>query len=66
MTNTLKPCPFCGETYRLDQYQDDSHLWGVGCLMCGATINQRRENADAIAAWNRRAPADPVPIDPRD
>jgi Lar family restriction alleviation protein len=60
MSDELKPCPFCGDD-RLDEYQDDSGLWGVGCLICGATVNQRHENAEAIVAWNRR-PA-PTPAD---
>ena len=53
----LKPCPFCGGKAR---YVDKWGIWtnsdSVICIECGAVICRDAE-ADAIAAWNRRADA---------
>jgi len=54
---TLRPCPFdSGEAYL--QSQDGRYM--VGCMTCFCTIGDTFDNsfvgeAEAIAAWNRRA-----------
>lgn len=55
MSENLKPCPFCGERVICDQST-------VDCLPCGAGV-VGLSDADAIAAWNRRAPG-LVALDP--
>jgi Lar family restriction alleviation protein len=63
---TLAPCPFCGNGPHADG------KWGVGvggdeagkefgviCSGCGASSSLTCESeSEAIAAWNRRAPAE--------
>ncbi len=56
-TQKLKPCPFCGGT-DITIHSPSSHgltLYGVACDECGVRI-KRFDEAEAIAAWNRRAP----------
>lgn len=60
MTDTLKPCPFCGthETSEGDcvgvNNLNDLTFW-VSCSKCGADGPREETEAEAIAAWNRRA-----------
>ena len=63
VTNTPKPCPFCGET-STTQIATQGEKWGaLVCTDCGAYGPEVRTNydkpetwrADAVAAWNRRA-----------
>lgn len=67
MSETLKPCPFCGET--------EQHLVGIAtiqnyycgnnsfigylpqCLNCGVTLLVYGSEEEAIKAWNTRANA---------
>ncbi len=53
MTDELKPCPFCGA-----RDPDWFHVvYGeVNCGNCGAVGPCELTDAEAIAAWNRRAP----------
>ncbi|UOK71665.1 Lar family restriction alleviation protein [Ancylobacter polymorphus] len=54
---TLLPCPFCGgEPRQFNCVEPDGFVSGtfVRCDACGIDINDEYE-ADAIAAWNRRA-----------
>lgn len=56
-TQKLPGCPFCGGT-DITIHSPSSHgltLYGVACDECGARI-KRFDEAEAIAAWNRRAP----------
>ncbi len=53
MTDELKPCPFCGGEALID-----GDLLGASwviCRECGASGAQEDSDAEAIAAWNRRA-----------
>ena len=66
----LKPCPFCGgeaESYSYEAERDifDSRslgyvdteyfdMWGCWCKECEAMIPEKRTEAEAIEAWNRR------------
>ncbi|MGE2433586.1 Lar family restriction alleviation protein [Morganella morganii] len=50
-------CPFCG-CADITIHSPSSHgltLYGVACNECGVRI-KRFDEAEAIAAWNRRAP----------
>lgn len=49
----IKPCPFCGGDAHT-VWQDILDLWYVVCTKCGATIDFKREQTEAIEAWNRR------------
>jgi Lar family restriction alleviation protein len=71
MANELRPCPFCGgeaEAYSYEAERDifDSRslgyvdteyydMWGCWCKACEAMIPEKRSEAEAIEAWNRRA-----------
>lgn len=57
----LKPCPFCGSHNVLlrhydpyDGYHGDCGVWEAWCVICEANI-ERRQEEEAIEAWNRRA-----------
>ncbi len=55
MTNSLKPCPFCGSEAKLFSYTiGRDEIYHVECKRCN---NQTREYAykwTAIKHWNRR------------
>ena len=62
----LKPCPFCGESVRddeqelcLDSFLQMSEkagpLFYLECFGCGIETRWFPTEAEAIAAWNRRA-----------
>ena len=54
MTDTLKPCPFCGGEAETNVYGATGE-WTVNCP-CGAEMNRRvYTEAEAIEAWNTRA-----------
>ena len=69
---SLKPCPFCGnrEALDLEDFYEGSVLDSTDIAVvcnfhkggCGASSSYQRSEAEAIAAWNRRAelPATPV------
>lgn len=52
----LKACPFCGGTRTIV-----TEGWDVGCNSCGALGPDGDDEAEAIAAWNQRAPIPPAP-----
>jgi len=58
----LKPCPFCGA--RVATYRDEIGGYEVYCdgeLGCAGDGDSRYSTeAEAIAAWNRRAPDDEI------
>lgn len=60
--SVLAPCPFCGGNavllIHVDR-QDDVRLM-CGVATCGAAITWWHPRAEAIAAWNRRTPVEPV------
>jgi Lar family restriction alleviation protein len=52
----LKPCPFCGgEAVRTPQFCMGYMGDGVKCKRCGIQTAPLQTDAEAIAAWNRRA-----------
>lgn len=57
MTEKLKPCPFCGgeASLRIDTAHSTACL--IGCCTIGCFGHEQWEEteAEAIAAWNRRA-----------
>lgn len=56
----LKPCPFCGETWRItsERFIPDAELpYVVVCASCGIMGPKRLTRAEAIEAWNRRTPS---------
>ena len=54
MTETLKPCPFCGS--KATEWVDDdySNYW-VQCTNCFAQSDEFFTKSEAVAAWNARA-----------
>lgn len=48
-----KPCPFCGS--QLIEPIDDGHVHWLACMDCDAEGPAKYTEAEAIAAWNRRA-----------
>lgn len=59
----LLPCPFCGDHAETDFIPE--HLsYAIECHSIGCAARVIKETAeDAVEAWNRRAPAAPVPQD---
>ena len=63
MSNELLPCPFCGERPRLSlDTRSDRDEWYIWCS-CGMVTHFFYSDTDAIAAWNRRVPAQGVPVE---
>jgi Lar family restriction alleviation protein len=61
MSETLKPCPFCGAELGEESCVDSNEgvgytpMYTIWCLNCSASSASYREMDDAYAAWNRRA-----------
>jgi restriction alleviation protein Lar len=66
---TLLPCPFCGTVARDDEQEFGLPAWlqlneiagplfSVECFGCGIEMRYADSADEAIAAWNRRHPAD--------
>jgi Lar family restriction alleviation protein len=55
----LLPCPFCGETASTERntvFGPTGAPWAIGCDVNGcAEFAWFQSEAEAIAAWNRRA-----------
>ena len=51
MTETIKPCPFCGEPEELDINVTPEYKY-VNCLTCEARGPYADIGADAILLWN--------------
>lgn len=68
MTEGLKACPFCGGEPTEDHIPAHEHhivgfpgypgSWSVECHACEFRIFSHKSRIEAIAAWNRRAPAE--------
>lgn len=61
----LLPCPFCGSAVgEASNVGEDEDNWFVGCMEgdCGVNpcVFHPNSEAEAIAAWNRRAPSEPA------
>lgn len=65
MSEDLKGCPFCGGQATLEEVKmGDVSNWSVGCLehdgkplcMGYQSLTQFARKAEAVEAWNRRAP----------
>lgn len=58
MVDNLEACPFCGsdQTFIAPDRKFNDTTWEVGCKACFCHVGRDLE-ADAIAAWNRRTPA---------
>jgi len=69
MSEDLKSCPFCGgkaswmvdtkSAFAMMVLKDDAVSNTVQCDECQNTTAEYAKKEDAIAAWNRRAPAEP-------
>lgn len=59
--HTLKSCPLCAGSARLDPMPRARNWWRVQCSAyeCGATTWAMEGPWKAIAAWNRRPPDGP-------
>jgi len=61
----LKPCPFCGACGRIEDIGEGSRAaWLAGCESCNSEPERSLyismpSRAEAIAAWNTRAPVAP-------
>lgn len=60
----LLPCPFCAAPAELfvREFTDAEASYGnaaVDCSKCGVGFGLRRDEAEAIAAWNTRSPSFP-------
>lgn len=53
MTETLKPCPFCGGKPDLGSYSS-SRTWIVVCSKCEAETQVYETKREAVKAWNAR------------
>lgn len=56
---TLLPCPFCGAAAKNHHSRYGMHVIGCTVESCAATTIPTTNEAAAIAAWNRRAIAQP-------
>lgn len=55
MSETLKPCPFCGEALNLrGRYESDAGGYVFECGLCFAQGSVRSTLPMAIDAWNTR------------
>lgn len=53
----LKPCPFCGgEAEPFNPFGNADGTWCVLCSECASATGFEQTEAEAIAAWNTRAP----------
>lgn len=55
MSQTLKPCPFCGSEAEIEREGSRRHSCIVACTDCGARHEGPDEGERSGAAWNRRA-----------
>ena len=54
-TDSLLPCPFCGGEGLVHRVSGSGRLSRVSCKNCDASPHGQFSEAEAIAAWNRRA-----------
>ena len=54
MTDTLKPCPFCGMPAVMHNENGIDTLYYVSCSCCAACSNTGTQE-EVTEAWNRRA-----------
>ena len=59
MTETLKPCPFCGSK-AVGAVDDNYSNYWVQCTDCFAQSDAFFTKEDAVKAWNARAETDCV------
>lgn len=62
MSERILPCPFCGGDPNEDIESNGDGVFWIICdnvknNMCGCEGPYRHSEADAISAWNRRAPS---------
>jgi Lar family restriction alleviation protein len=61
LSEQLEACPFCGGVADVTKNHRTEHY--ISCAKCSADGPFEAERAEAIAAWNRRAPAAaPAPV----
>lgn len=64
MTETLKPCPFCGGSATSWSQRPSATVWCNYSVNCGASTELHEPGQDAITAWNTRQPvADEVMVE---
>lgn len=63
MSKELKECPFCGSSGdEVAMHKEvDGCEWFVRCYVCHVETVRNETDAEAIAAWNRRAPVEQAP-----
>jgi hypothetical protein len=61
MTETLKPCPFCGA--RPLRQRLNAGLWWISCTLCEAEQSHGTETG-VVGMWNRRVTEATDPLEP--
>ena len=57
-TETLKPCPFCGNSPSVNFVTlpvPDIELWTISCIHCRVRMYSEGTMMKAFKSWNRRA-----------
>ena len=57
-TETLKPCPFCGNSPSvnyIDLPVPDIEIWTISCIHCRVHMYSEGTMMKAFKSWNRRA-----------
>jgi hypothetical protein len=62
-TTELLPCPFCCNDMPKLTTDGRSYYWVI-CMRCEAQVGWKLTQAEALAAWNARAPLHPEPDQP--
>jgi hypothetical protein len=63
MRTELKPCPFCESANLRVAHVYNDEDWCVQCCDCWSAGGHGHTKAEAIAAWNRRAPTPAIDYD---
>lgn len=57
ITQSLKPCPFCGGRAIGTRTLAGVEWWSVECVTCTARVDDPNSKQDAAKVWNTRTPS---------